>query len=123
VRQGEKNGTNATLAGHWPVFSGALCVEHVFCRPGANGYAATRPTGNTIDQAGTEIAPTPEKSAISQLETDELKTSQVSENPSREITVETPFYTVSLSARGACFNSYILKNYRETVDADSPTNN
>jgi YidC/Oxa1 family membrane protein insertase len=54
------------------------------------------PTGNTIDQAGTEIAPTPEKSAISQLETDELKTSQVSENPSREITVETPFYTVSL---------------------------
>jgi YidC/Oxa1 family membrane protein insertase len=77
------------------------------------------PTGNTIDQAGTEIAPTPEKSAISQLETDELKTSQVSENPSREITVETPFYTVSLSAKGACFSSYILKNYRETVDADS----
>jgi YidC/Oxa1 family membrane protein insertase len=77
------------------------------------------PTGNTIDQAGTEIAPTPEKSAISQLETDELKTSQVSENPSREITVETPFYTVSLTAKGACFNSYILKNYRETVDADS----
>lgn len=77
------------------------------------------PTGNTIDQAGTEIAPTPEKSAISQLETDELKTSQVSENPFREITVETPFYTVSLSAKGACFSSYILKNYRETVDADS----
>jgi YidC/Oxa1 family membrane protein insertase len=77
------------------------------------------PTGNTIDQAGTEIAHTPEKSAISQLETDELKTSQVSENPSREITVETPFYTVSLTAKGACFNSYILKNYRETVDADS----
>ena len=57
---------------------------------------------------------------ISKEEVDAIKAAQVVENQGREITVETPFYTVRISARGASFASYILKNYRETVDKDSP---
>ncbi len=37
----------------------------------------------------------------------------------REITVDTPFYRTRLSAKGAAFTSFILKAYRESVDADS----
>ncbi len=57
---------------------------------------------------------------ISKEAVDAIKAAQVVENQGREITVETPFYTVRISARGASFTSYILKNYRETVDKDSP---
>lgn len=38
----------------------------------------------------------------------------------REVTVDTPLYTVVLSSRGASFKSYILKNFRETVEPDAP---
>ncbi len=41
-------------------------------------------------------------------------------DPVREITVENPFYEVRISAKGASFTSFILKHFRETVDADSP---
>ena len=57
---------------------------------------------------------------ISKDEVEAIKKAQVGENQSREITVETPFYTVRISARGASFGSYILNNYRETVDKNSP---
>ena len=57
---------------------------------------------------------------VSKEAVDVIKAAQVVENQGREITVETPFYTVRISARGASFASYILKNYRETVDKDSP---
>ncbi len=36
------------------------------------------------------------------------------------ITVDTPFYRVKLSEKGAGFTSFILKNYREKVQKDSP---
>jgi YidC/Oxa1 family membrane protein insertase len=36
------------------------------------------------------------------------------------ITVDTPLYTAQISQKGAGFTSFILKNYRETVAADSP---
>jgi len=57
---------------------------------------------------------------ISKEEVDAIKADQLVDNQGREITVETPFYTVRLSARGASFGSYILKKYRETVDKNSP---
>ena len=41
-------------------------------------------------------------------------------DPAREITVETPFYEVRISTNGASFTSFILKKFRETVEADSP---
>ena len=38
----------------------------------------------------------------------------------RSITVDTPFYRVQLSEKGAGFSSFILKKYREKVAKDSP---
>jgi YidC/Oxa1 family membrane protein insertase len=49
-------------------------------------------------------------------------TSNIPEKPLKDntlITVDTPLYTVVLSEQKACFNSFILKNYRESVSADS----
>lgn len=48
-----------------------------------------------------------------------IKATPVAQNQSREVTVETPYYTVRISSEGASFNSYVLKKYRETVDKDS----
>ncbi|MBC2711347.1 MAG: membrane protein insertase YidC [Desulfosarcina sp.] len=58
--------------------------------------------------------------AISQGEVDAIKAAQATENPAREINVQTPFYTVRISAKGASFTSYILKKYRESVEDDAP---
>jgi YidC/Oxa1 family membrane protein insertase len=38
----------------------------------------------------------------------------------RDITVDTPLYSVKISAKGAVFKSYVLKKYREKADPDSP---
>jgi len=38
----------------------------------------------------------------------------------RTITVDAPLYRVKISEKGAVFNSFVLKNYRETVEQDSP---
>ncbi|MBR9984573.1 MAG: YidC/Oxa1 family insertase periplasmic-domain containing protein, partial [Desulfosarcina sp.] len=79
----------------------------------------------TADKAHDDVT-TPSKAAVamntstSKEEIDSMKAAQVTENQGREITVETPFYTVRISARGAFFSSYILKKYRETVDTNSP---
>jgi YidC/Oxa1 family membrane protein insertase len=40
--------------------------------------------------------------------------------PARTITVNLPLYTAKISEKGAVFRSFILKKYRETIDADSP---
>ena len=68
---------------------------------------------------GTDRVAVKQPADISQGDVEQIKAAQVQENPAREITVETPFYTVRLSAKGACFSSYILKKYKETVEADS----
>jgi YidC/Oxa1 family membrane protein insertase len=57
---------------------------------------------------------------VSQEQVDAIKAAQAAEKQGREITVETPFYTVRISARGASFSSYILKKYRESVEKESP---
>ena len=38
----------------------------------------------------------------------------------RVIRISSPFYSVDISEKGAVFQSFVLKNYRETTDADSP---
>ncbi|MBW2669014.1 MAG: membrane protein insertase YidC [Deltaproteobacteria bacterium] len=40
--------------------------------------------------------------------------------PSRTITVNGPLYTVKISEKGAVFKSFVLKNYKETINVDSP---
>ena len=93
-------------------------------------YVDQQPVNDNQETVTTQTTPqgdaTSQKPAVSTGETiskeeiETIKAAQVVENQGREITVETPFYTVRLSARGASFGSYILKNYRETVDKNSP---
>jgi len=40
--------------------------------------------------------------------------------PARVITIDTPLYIAKISERGAVFESFVLKNYRETAEKDSP---
>jgi len=40
--------------------------------------------------------------------------------PSRTVTIKTPLYMVKISEKGAAFKSFVLNNYRKTIDADSP---
>ena len=84
-----------------------------------NQESVTTKTTPEDEQASRKTAGST-SATISKEEADAIKAAPVVENQSREITVETPFYTVRISARGASFASYILKNYRETVDKDSP---
>ncbi len=42
------------------------------------------------------------------------------DTPAREIKVETPLFRMILSGRGAAVTSAVLKDYRESIDKDSP---
>ena len=42
------------------------------------------------------------------------------EKAARTITINTPLYSVRISEKGAEFKSFVLKNYRESGDPDSP---
>lgn len=42
------------------------------------------------------------------------------EKAARTITINTPLYSVRISEKGAVFKSFVLKNYRESGDLDSP---
>jgi YidC/Oxa1 family membrane protein insertase len=75
-----------------------------------------------------QVAKRPEKTAKETTaketalpETTTAKTA-VSEpaGPSRTITVNLPLYTAKISEKGAVFRSFVLKKYRETINADSP---
>ena len=52
------------------------------------------------------------------IPTSEAETVQTA--PARTIVINTPLYQVSISEQGAVFKSLLLKNYKETVDLDSP---
>jgi len=43
-----------------------------------------------------------------------------STKPSKTITVNLPLYTVKISEKGAVFKSFVLKNYKKAIGADSP---
>jgi YidC/Oxa1 family membrane protein insertase len=38
----------------------------------------------------------------------------------RETKINTPLYTVTISEKGATFNSFVLKNYKESANEQSP---
>lgn len=40
---------------------------------------------------------------------------------SKDLVVSTPLYSVTISDKGAFFKHFVLKNYRETVESDSPS--
>jgi YidC/Oxa1 family membrane protein insertase len=69
-----------------------------------------------------ESKPYPKEQEVAQA--DKTSTSETGVSApgiiARSITVDTPFYQVQLSEKGAGFSSFILKKYREKVAKDSP---
>ena len=70
---------------------------------------------------------TKEEPYIKEKDSAVVETAPLAQKPSkqpiqiaRDITVETPLYSVKISAKGAAFKSYVLKKFREKVNADSP---
>ena len=86
-----------------------------------NNQDTEKPQAQSVEPPATD-QPTekPATTTISQSDLNDKQDEQVQENPVRDITIETPFYVTRISAKGAAFTSFILKKYRETVDADSP---
>jgi len=67
-----------------------------------------KPSEKDIQKKITQLPPFPKTDDASLLQ------------KSKIIKVNTPLYTVKISEKGAVFKSFVLKNYRETIDADSP---
>lgn len=82
---------------------------------------AEKPASEQVAQPST-AASTPEPIA-SPIEPVVEATSIPARTHARTITVQSPFYTVEISEKGAAFTSYILKHYRERVDKNSPPMN
>jgi YidC/Oxa1 family membrane protein insertase len=79
-----------------------------------------------ISEKKTQSSPEPSQTAA--VESAAVLPSQASALPdgtpilkeAREITVSTPLFTAVLSERGAVFKRFVLKNYRESVEVNSP---
>lgn len=68
-----------------------------------------------------QIPVPPKKETQEEAITDYVATSALSQNKvARVITVESPLYSVAINEKGAVFQNYILKNFRESMDPDSP---
>lgn len=56
---------------------------------------------------------------IDRSEVDAIKNAPTNDNLAREIAVDTPFYRVRISSKGAAFTSFVLKQYRESVEKNA----
>ena len=65
-------------------------------------------------------APEVQKKTVAPIPPSSEDTPSEKIKPSRTITVNSPLYTVKISEKEAVFKSFVLKNYKETIDADSP---
>ena len=84
-----------------------------------NREAVTTTTASDDERAASKPTVAP-SATIGKAAVDAIKAAPIVEGQGREITVETPVYSVRISARGASFVSFILNNYREAVDENSP---
>lgn len=79
---------------------------------------------STSPQSETEAAPQADKETLQTTATapdlPAIPDSTSSQTPQRKIKVETPLFRMIFSDRGAAVKSVVLKNYRETLDTDSP---
>ncbi|PIE64288.1 MAG: membrane protein insertase YidC [Desulfobacterales bacterium] len=57
---------------------------------------------------------------VEQKDLKKVEMVQTQGSPLREIIIDTPLYTTTLSTKGATFKSFVLKKYKETVSPDSP---
>ncbi|MDM8515956.1 membrane protein insertase YidC [Desulfobacterales bacterium HSG16] len=89
-------------------------------RPPANAPEVSRladtpsstQTGNSTQASSSPVLPPTTQPAYAEQQKDLRK--------ARTITVDTPLYSVDISERGGVFKSFVLKNYKETIEADSP---
>ena len=65
-------------------------------------------------------APEIKEKPVTVTEPSLIDTSSEQITPSRTITVNGPLYTVKISEKGAVFKSFVLKKFKETINADSP---
>ena len=79
-------------------------------QPVKQAQQETKNEGTTPDNVETDVEPATLSEEMS-LEPD---------RPAKTITVNLPLYTVKISEKGAAFKSFVLKKYREKLDADSP---
>ncbi len=84
---------------------------------GEKDQAAALKGAESPSQAPAPAGQSPSLSASGEAE--KSPTLPSGQAPPRSITVDTPLYSATLSARGANFTSFILKGYRETVAPDS----
>ncbi|PIE56700.1 MAG: membrane protein insertase YidC [Desulfobulbus propionicus] len=79
----------------------------------------------TLEQAGPETRQAPGQPAVQEQTLQPapkaaVQTSPVTTDPNaRDITVETPLYTVVINEQGGGFKSFVLKKYRQEKQADS----
>ncbi len=74
---------------------------------------------STVPAEKLQEAAAPAASAAS-LSSEIGQTVERPSRPARTVTVETDFYTASLTEDGGALKSFILKDYRETIAEDSP---
>ena len=74
------------------------------------------------EQTVKEAKPSPEAPKIVEAEKATVAETQESKSARipRTITVDTPYYRAKISEKGAGFTSFVLKDYRETVEKNSP---
>jgi YidC/Oxa1 family membrane protein insertase len=80
-------------------------------------------TASTPAEPLTEISPagpSAEKPIVPESAQAQLQDLKTPDAPARRITVDTPLFTAVLSTQGADFISFVLKQYRESVEPDSP---
>ncbi len=89
--------------------------------------AVERPAQKQAPAPPTQEQPVSEKPYITEKQGPELAEKSVTpvddqraQKMAKTITVDTPLYRVKISEKGAVFNSFLLKDYREKAEKDSP---
>jgi YidC/Oxa1 family membrane protein insertase len=93
---------------------------HVFF----GGSALVRKTPQKVEKAAVqkeEVKPSITAAApIAEKQPEKASVEPSQTGPAREIRVETPLYIMTISEKGATVTSFVLKDYRETVEKNSP---
>jgi YidC/Oxa1 family membrane protein insertase len=94
----------------WHVFFGGSALVRKAPQKAENRPVQSEEAKPSIAAAAPSAEKEPAKAWVEPSET----------GPARQIRVETPLYIVSISEKGATVTSFVLKDYRETVEKNSP---
>ena len=100
------------------IFAWQYFVAEPEVAPPPTPQTQTAETGKAPDAS---VAPIPSTDiTASEIPSALPKAPPETAQPARVITVDTPLFIVKISEKGAVFDSFVLKNYRETAQKDSP---